>query len=636
MKSPSIITIGLCAVIAGGAVNAAPVPRTHFDHMASASGIRLSFSNTDASDVLQALSLKSGASIVFPAQMKRMISINVTAPDVQTALGYITAAAGLAFREVGSTYVVAEPKDLRQALEPFATRAHLPLNLLSASDAASMLESALPYLTARPAGDEVLVIGSDEDIAQARTILADSDRPGGAGQPVTRVVELTHVSSAQVAKMLLAMYPGIKVQSVGDSAKPGGVVGIAGPRALVEEASRTVKAADIPGQDENPDRRYSVYHIKYSSAPQLVKFMQTAMPNVFTVMGPERYTPKAPSFTPLGGNTLSASTSNSGGGSGGAGGAGGAGGGAAGSSGGGSTLNADPTIPKPKDGDRSTTLVLYGLPQDLNAAIRLLDKVDIPPKQVMVRVEVVDTSPERAENLGMQFSWTPFQFLEAKQGTPVASATANTTGPDFAYFSRVPWSFQSILNAMVTHSDAKILADPSVGVLDDDSASIFIGDTLRTTISQAGLSGTTLQVVEFPVGIALLVRPRVNANGEITMHVHPVVSTVTSIGTDNLPQTASREAETTVMVKSGQTVVIGGLIKDEMTKTISAIPFLSNIPIIGELFKNTSTDRKHSEILVFITPYIVDAQHPGPSADVLGGPDANAEHAQQQGMEHSK
>jgi type II secretory pathway component GspD/PulD (secretin) len=183
----------------------------------------------------------------------------------------------------------------------------------------------------------------------------------------------------------------------------------------------------------------------------------------------------------------------------------------------------------------------------------------------------------------------------------------NTTRPaGFGQFTRLPFNFNAILDAMVVKKEAKILARPSVMVIDGDESNVFIGDTIRARIAQAGgLGAQTVEIVEFPVGIILLLRPRVNADGNITMRVHPVVSTITAIDDDNIPQTSTREAETTVMVKDGETVIIGGLIRDEMSRTIQEVPILSKLPIIGELFRNRSTSKRKSEIMVLITPHLV-------------------------------
>ena len=163
-----------------------------------------------------------------------------------------------------------------------------------------------------------------------------------------------------------------------------------------------------------------------------------------------------------------------------------------------------------------------------------------------------------------------------------------------------------MLKAQTTTGEAKILANPKVQVMDNDGASIFVGDTLRVQVAQAGALGAqTVEIKEFPVGIILLINPRINADGNITMHVNPVVSSISAIGPNGLPQTSSREAETTVMVKDGETIVLGGLIRDEYSKVISEIPILSKLPIVGELFKNRSSSKKRKDVIVTITPHIV-------------------------------
>jgi len=247
----------------------------------------------------------------------------------------------------------------------------------------------------------------------------------------------------------------------------------------------------------------------------------------------------------------------------------------------------------------SKQIVLRGSESRINEALNMLATVDIKPKQVTVEVKVVDYTPTSDSNVGFNWSWTPFTFNEN------GSDTGRPAG--FGSFSRVPWSFTSILNALVTNKEAKILATPSVQVVDNENANVFIGDTVRARIITSGALGAQqVQIVEFPIGIILLLRPRVNADGDVTMRVHPVVSTITSVDSDNIPQTSTREAETTLVVKNGETIVLGGLIRDEMTKTVREVPLLSKLPLVGELFRNTTISGRKSEILVFITPKIGD------------------------------
>jgi type II secretory pathway component GspD/PulD (secretin) len=352
---------------------------------------------------------------------------------------------------------------------------------------------------------------------------------------------------------------------------------------------------------------FRVYELKYTSAPVVADFLKKAAPEVEAISGPEYYNPPRGTFQPL----TTALRSAAGGTSGQGGSAGGAGmnQGSAGQTQGG---GAGASQTREKEGDRSKVIVLKGPEANVVAALRLLESIDTRPQQVMVEVKVIETSPNLTDKLGMDWSWTPFRFFEVKPGT-AASGIEGINFKDFTtkptglgQFSRAPWSFQNVLNAMITKGEAKVLASPSVQTVDNGDANVFIGDTIRARVAQAnGLGGQTVDVIEFPVGIILLIRPRINSDGMITMHVNPVVSTVTDIGADNIPQTSSREAETTVIVKDGESMVIGGLIRDEYSKIVSQVPFLSQLPVVGQLFRNRTTTHKRTDVVVTITPHII-------------------------------
>src|SRR5207237_526039 len=148
-----------------------------------------------------------------PAQLKRLISLNVTANSVEEALNYVTAAANLAWRRVGTTYVVAPADSLRTMTEQFGERVTVPLATLSAAEAVPMLTAALPYLTARPAGTSVLLIGAPEDIAQARAILDQQEALRRAEPQVREIVNLEYSSAAGVGAMIKSLFPALKVEA---------------------------------------------------------------------------------------------------------------------------------------------------------------------------------------------------------------------------------------------------------------------------------------------------------------------------------------------------------------------------------------------------------------------------------------
>ena len=577
---------------------------------------RLVFANTNLSSVLRAVGIRTGANIVYVGKEDPTITLDVTAGNADEALRFVTTAAGVTYRRVGQTYIVAKSEDMRQALEPFGLRYRLSLDKVTSADAASLLRTALPYLTVQPVGtSQLLLTGTNEDIQQAKDIIAQQESAAEAQRSTTVIVPVHNLNLAgnsEVMKALTDLYPDMRFQAV-PQGQVGGSIIFTGVEARVAEARQTLNQLDtttpVPGLEET----FKTYDIKYSSAPLLVEFLKAAMPDVQAIMGPDAYAPLPALFSPLSGsvNQGGAGTTSST-----------SGGGGAGTS---SNTLTVPTVPsyiadpnantshavfanQRDPGETAKQIILHGPAARVDAAMEMLASVDIKPKQVEVEVKVVDYTPSSSSNVGFNWTWTPFSFKE----TPPGSSTGNpaTTRPGgFGMFSRIPWSFQATLNGLITHNEAKILATPSVQVVDNEPATVFIGDTLRVPITTPPAIGVppTATIDTFPVGIILLIRPRINADGDVTMHVHPVVSTITSIDpSTGLPQTSEREAETTLVVKDGETIVLGGLIRDEMTKTVNEVPLLSKLPLIGELFRNTTTTGRKSEIFVFITPKITE------------------------------
>jgi type II secretory pathway component GspD/PulD (secretin) len=571
--------------------------------------VQLQFVNTDISDVLQAISMKTHASVVYSAQAKRPISLNISATSVSEAIGFAASAAGLTYREIKGRYFVAPASDLKQLIEAFGSTETVDLGGTPAADAVTLLTGALPYLTVRPAGNRIILSGDPTDIQQAKTLLAGQVKKAPVVM-VSEVVALKQLSAEQTASMIHALYPEMKAEGTSTASKMGGAVGLYGSAADVKAAKDTILRLDSSvTAPAAPGVVYRVYRVKYVGANALKSFLKDALPAVTAVPGPDHSVPAAPLFRPLSG---ASSTASSAGGS-----TGGLGGSSNMSSPGGGSGGSGGTGGAPSGGtsdmDRAASLVLSGKQAEVDAALKLLEQLDIAPPQVMIEVKVVDASPQLSQSVGVSWNWSPLTAIETPNGTPITTGsgaiptiTTPATRPmPFGFFSRVPESIQAVLNALDTSTDSKILANPKIQVLDRDDANIFIGDTLRTQVSQSGISGSTVQVYEFPIGIILLVRPWVNSSNEVTLRIHPVVSTITAISSGNLPQTSTREAETVVRVKDGQTMVIGGLIRDEMSKVVQSVPLLSRLPLVGELFKNRTNDHRHSEIMVFITPHII-------------------------------
>lgn len=556
--------------------------------------ISMSFNETDIGQVLKAISLKTGANIVYVSKAKAPVTLNLSGQTPEEAIRSAVASAGLVYRRVGAVYVVAAAADMRQALEPYGSTVNFTLDAGDAVKALPGLQSAVPYATARTIGNKIVFTGTFDDIRQARDYIDDFKALQVEVRPVTQSVKILNGSPAQVAKTLAAAYPGLSAVPLGET---GGMVMLTGPGRLVNSAAEMATKLDLSGGEDNPNAVvYRVYELRYTSAPVLSEFLKKAAPEVEAFVGPESYSPPRAKFNPLGSSSTSSGSSGSG--SSGSGNSGGS----QGNAGQGQNNSPDRVV---REGDRSRTVVLKGPQAAVDRAVLLVRGLDRKPQQVLVQVQVVETAPTFTRDLGIDWN------VENKSTITETSTGANGIG--FGTFERTtPFSFTGLLKAKISSGEAKLLADPRVQVIDNDEAFIFIGDTIRAKVSQSAALGTqTVTIEEFPIGIILLIRPRVNADGNITLHVNPVVSSVTSVNADNLPQTSSREAETTIIVKDGQTVGIGGLIRDEFRKTITEVPFLSKLPVIGELFRYRSTTKNRTDIIVTITPRII----PDPEAN---------------------
>jgi type II secretory pathway component GspD/PulD (secretin) len=575
--------------------------------------MRLAFSETDVAHVLKAVSVRTGASIVYAHRTPVPVTLDVTVETVEEALRSAVSAAGLSYRKIGSTYVVASADGMRQALEPFATKVHFTPTRISPEDVVRMFTENLPHAAARQVGGRVALTAVMEDIRAAQMLFRDAEARADETPSAQEFLTVRHMNSQQVSRLLEAVSPMIRSAVVAEI--PGAtVVRVSGPESAMVQARELIAKLDV--QQERPvgaDLVFRVYSLKYASGPTVVTFLEKAAPGVEAVLGPEAYAPPRPQFNPLGGGAIGAGVGSQQGGGGAQRSSGGFGAGGGAGLGGG--FGAGSTV----EGENARTVVLRGPEPLVSAAIRLLEELDVRPVQVMVEVRVVETSPTFSEQVGFNWSWTRFGFYEVPPGTVVdresGSAALPTRPLGWGQLSRVPFSFQTFLNAQISRGEAKLIASPSLTMLDNTESNIFIGDTIRARIAQAtGLGGQTVEIVEFPVGIILLLRPRVNADGDITLRVNPVVSTVTAVDQNNIPQTSAREADTTVIVRDGETIVIGGMIRDEHSRVIQEVPFLSKLPIVGELFRNRSTSRRRTDVLVTITPRIVREGMGAPSA----------------------
>lgn len=230
-----------------------------------------------------------------------------------------------------------------------------------------------------------------------------------------------------------------------------------------------------------------------------------------------------------------------------------------------------------------------------------LQKIDLPPPQIMIEalaVEIASTEDiSAALGLSLADSW-------------ITASSESGTG-DFLYrtIGTLPEDFKARLDALEAQGKARVRANPRMAAVNGQDADIFIGQTKFIKVEVTSYGGKQERIQGVDVGVKLSVRPWTGGNGEITLAIEPEVSNISELDRETgMPVLSTRRAQTTVRVKDGETIVIGGLTQQQEYKTRTRIPVLGDIPVLGTLFQGTKTSRINSELLIFVTPHLLTDQ----------------------------
>ncbi len=266
--------------------------------------------------------------------------------------------------------------------------------------------------------------------------------------------------------------------------------------------------------------------------------------------------------------------------------------------------------------DKDTnSLLILSTPADYETIENALRQLDVVPRQVLVEVMLAEVTLTDNLSLGLEYyihtrNNTSGQLNVGGLGTsPTSPVPLGTGGLQLINFSG--GEVRAVLNALGQDGKARVLASPQIMVLDNQKAQIKVGDRISVqTATQTGVSTGTGVVNSFQymeTGILLAVTPRINSGGLVTLDVNQEVS-VPGVSTDPNnpnPPVSSRSAQTSVVVASGQSIVLGGLISENSQGSTSGIPLLSKIPVLGALFGTQGYKRTRTELVLIITPRII-------------------------------
>lgn len=244
---------------------------------------------------------------------------------------------------------------------------------------------------------------------------------------------------------------------------------------------------------------------------------------------------------------------------------------------------------------RLNAVVLTGDAQQIAQYERVISDVDVPTRSVVLDTQIVELTQTGASDLGLDFS---------PNGT-LATATFGTgTGgkPGAAA------AFRASLYAAQTDGNAKVLAEPRILSLDGQQAAILSGEAVpifnTITLPSGGSSILQSQVQYINVGVSLQILPRIADDGRVTTHVFSEVSTIYGYS-QNAPEIAVRQELTSAIVTDGDSLVIGGLLQENDITNLRKVPGIGDVPILGQLFRYSSTSRQNTNLYVVITPHVL-------------------------------
>lgn len=273
--------------------------------------------------------------------------------------------------------------------------------------------------------------------------------------------------------------------------------------------------------------------------------------------------------------------------------------------------------------ERTNKLIVRAFP-GRNAEIEeLIKSLDVPTKEVLIEARVMQVVFKPQYDFGIDWENDfggkniDLSVVQLDEANPSSSANLFSKYGRIAIGDLDQEGFALRIRALKQVSDTKILSNPKLLVTNNEEAKIHVGDTVPyiiSTTSGTGDNAITSEAVEFvDVGLKLNVLPTINDDGFITMTLKPELSTVTSrISSQGggIPQVNKTLVETTVMIKDGMTMVMGGLKKDNKIHVTKGIPVLMDMPLMGRLFRSEDDEVEHTEIVIFITPHIVRGDEP--------------------------
>ena len=256
----------------------------------------------------------------------------------------------------------------------------------------------------------------------------------------------------------------------------------------------------------------------------------------------------------------------------------------------------------------NNAILIWGPRSEYRKIEASLRRLDIRSAQVLIEAMIVEVTLKDELQYGLEWSFKNVHN-NGRVGNGALTSTLGTLTGGFSYsLSNAAETVKGTLKALADKSLVKVISSPSVMVMDNQVASILVGDQvpIKTGETIVGTTANTVTNYQYKdTGVNLAVTPSVNAGNIVTMQVAQTITDVAKASTENQPTFTQRQLGTKVAIRSGETLVLGGLIKDNITTAKTGIPLLQDIPVAGKLFGSNTVSTNRTELLVILTPRVI-------------------------------
>ncbi|WP_187647805.1 type II secretion system secretin GspD [Nitrosophilus labii] len=268
------------------------------------------------------------------------------------------------------------------------------------------------------------------------------------------------------------------------------------------------------------------------------------------------------------------------------------------------------TIDKP-----TNTLIILSSQKEFEELKKVIDVLDIDRQQVYVKAKIVEISGKKASQIGAKYGI----FGGVANSSGLYSFSTNLGGPAIPFDLNElgiekPTLTQGLalgatISLLETNGAAKKLSEPSLLCVNNTESTIYVGQT-ESVITQGTVGAKTTDYTKNvytrqDIGLTLKIKPRISSDNKVSLDIKTVIEDILPGSQIGLPITSKREMDTTTIVKNGQSIIIGGLVKDNLDITTSKVPLLGDIPILGNIFKYEERSNDKTTLVILLTPYIV-------------------------------